>query len=493
MKLISWTTTDLAIIKVLTLLLLLICPVTAGSTEMEQTIRFIGNEDLAPIIYLDNGEAEGVVADIARELGSVIGQKVIIETAQWEEGQKMVIEGSADALLQMNPSPLRAQFFDFSVPLLESEFSIFRKIGNRESVDMESLKGKTIGVENGGFPHTFLQQLENFNLYTFSDWDDGFKRLQSGEIDMIIADRWIGEYHLAENRINDIQIIDSPIESQHSAIAVKKGNIELLSRIDDALIELEQNGMLDTILRKWKGQRVIYLTERKYKTIMLYFVFAALSMVLILSLISMKRYRRLSHDLEIEVKKRTEQLSKSNEMLRNANVELEKLAVVDELTSLTNRRGFESEIGRLWYLSRLKGVPLAIIMLDIDLFKQFNDTYGHLEGDRCLISISSQIRKNVQGEQNLCARYGGEEFIAALFDTDEQAASLIAERIRSDVEDLALRNETTGSPVTVSCGVAAAISQNYLTIDGLIDNADQALYKAKQSGRNKTVRFSTVI
>lgn len=99
----------------------------------------------------------------------------------------------------------------------------------------------------------------------------------------------------------------------------------------------------------------------------------------------------------------------------------------------------------------------------------------------------------MQGEQNLCARYGGEEFIAALFDTDEQAASLIAERIRSDVEDLALRNETTGSPVTVSCGVAAAISQNYLTIDGLIDNADQALYKAKQSGRNKTVRFSTVI
>ncbi len=348
-------------------------------------------------------------------------------------------------------------------------------------------------MDHSGFPHTFLQQLENFSLYTFSDWDDGFKRLQSGEIDMIIADRWIGEYHLAENRINDIQIIDSPIESQHSAIAVKKGNIELLSRIDDALIELEQNGMLDTILRKWKGQRVIYLTERKYKTIMLYFVFAALSMVLILSLISLKRYRRLSHDLEIEVKKRTEQLSKSNEMLRNANVELEKLAVVDELTSLTNRRGFESEIGRLWYLSRLKGVPLAIIMLDIDLFKQFNDTYGHLEGDRCLISISSQIRKNVQGEQNLCARYGGEEFIAAHFDTDEQAASLIAERIRSDVEDLALRNETTGSPVTVSCGVAAAISQNYLTIDGLIDNADQALYKAKQSGRNKTVRFSTVI
>lgn len=237
-------------------------------------------------------------------------------------------------------------------------------------------------MDHSGFPHTFLQQLENFSLYTFSDWDDGFKRLQSGEIDMIIADRWIGEYHLAENRINDIQIIDSPIESQHSAIAVKKGNIELLSRIDDALIELEQNGMLDTILRKWKGQRVIYLTERKYKTIMLYFVFAALSMVLILSQISMKRYRRLSHDLEIEVKKRTEQLSKSNEMLRNANVELEKLAVVDKLTSLTNRRGFESEIGRLWYLSRLKGVPLAIIMLDIDLFKQFNDTYGHLEGDR---------------------------------------------------------------------------------------------------------------
>jgi len=473
-------------------LLLCIFSFTCGANQLSEPNRaliFLGNEDLAPISYSNNDQAEGVAIDITRELEKLIDREIIIKTMNWKKAQEAVISGEADALIYINVCQERLNYFDFSQPILESEFALFVNINNQTIKNLSSLQGKKVGVEYGGFPFEYFQDHQDVELQIFSNWEKGFSQLVSGSIDAIIVDKWIGEYHLAQNKINNIQIINLPMEHQHSTIAVKKGNTELLNAINSGLEILNNNGTIGEILTQWKGHRVIYMTEKTFRNTLLYSLFIFLIIVIVVSLFFVSKYRRLSKSLEKVVSERTKDLYSSNKMLLRANSELEKLTVIDDLTSMVNRRGLETSIHKVWSISMRQQLPLSAIMVDIDYFKQYNDTYGHLAGDECLISVAEHIQKHIRGEEDISARFGGEEFIILLFNTEKESAIRMAELIRKDIEKLNIKNEAVGTSLTVSCGVATVIPEKYLTVYGLIDNADQALYWAKQSGRNTSVHY----
>ena len=164
--------------------------------------------------------------------------------------------------------------------------------------------------------------------------------------------------------------------------------------------------------------------------------------------------------------------------------------MIDGLTGIYNRRYFENAIERAWGIARRERLPLALMMIDVDDFKNFNDTYGHLAGDQCLISIANEIKKSVHRAGDFAARFGGEEFVVLLFNTTEEGAAIIAEDIAEKIQKLRIQYQGVDLNVTVSMGVAAAIPRRGSHPKDLLSAADEALYQAKKAGRNTVVRAS---
>ena len=181
--------------------------------------------------------------------------------------------------------------------------------------------------------------------------------------------------------------------------------------------------------------------------------------------------------------------------LSKAYETIERQAVMDALTEIPNRQSFSDTMEREFRRSQRDRVPLSIIMCDIDHFKQYNDSYGHTQGDLCLKRIAQTIRNSLKRPGDFCARYGGEEFIVILPGTDPVGAMRVAERIRSRVEEMEIAHKKSlpARIVTLSLGVATSQdTATLVSLEELIQSADKALYKAKDQGRNQVQFFSGV-
>lgn len=173
---------------------------------------------------------------------------------------------------------------------------------------------------------------------------------------------------------------------------------------------------------------------------------------------------------------------------------LKTISFVDALTQITNRLGFDQRLEREWIHSIGNNRSLSLLMIDIDYFKQFNDTYGHPEGDRCLKQVAQTIQEGLLRPQDSVARYGGEEFVVILPETSQIGAMQVAERICADIRNLEIAHATSPlcDHVTISLGVATEIPQENNLPQDLIVNADQALYQAKHQGRNRISVYQAV-
>lgn len=185
-------------------------------------------------------------------------------------------------------------------------------------------------------------------------------------------------------------------------------------------------------------------------------------------------------EVEVNIRKRIE------EELKEANRDLKLLSSRDGLTGLANRRFFDDYIKTEWERMARERKPLSILLCDVDHFKKYNDTYGHLEGDSCLKAIASAIGNACRRPADLPARYGGEEFIVTLPDTGKQGALRVAEAIRATVARLHIEHRESGEGfVTLSVGSATAVPSPDTEYPSLIKKADAALYRAKGQGRNR--------
>jgi diguanylate cyclase (GGDEF)-like protein len=170
-----------------------------------------------------------------------------------------------------------------------------------------------------------------------------------------------------------------------------------------------------------------------------------------------------------------------------ATEKLEVLSNIDELTSIANRRSFEITYEREWKLARREATPLAVLMVDIDYFKQFNDVYGHLAGDRCLKKVAKTIAGCLKRPTDFLARYGGDEFVVILPRTDADGSSKTAEEIRARVNGLEIEHKSSVvfDNLTVSIGLTVKTPRLGETPNTLLEAADTALYQAKRDGRDK--------
>jgi diguanylate cyclase (GGDEF)-like protein len=187
-------------------------------------------------------------------------------------------------------------------------------------------------------------------------------------------------------------------------------------------------------------------------------------------------------------------LADREQELRDANSHLEELASSDALSGLANRRGFDARLAADWQRSGKLNRPIALLMIDVDHFKQFNDRYGHVEGDVCLRRIGKLLRETATGEDDLPARYGGEEFALLLPGADMDMALNVGERLRDAVEGLCIAHASSPEgQVTISIGVASLVPGVGQDAEHLVEAADIALYAAKRRGRNAVVAHGAVV
>lgn len=166
---------------------------------------------------------------------------------------------------------------------------------------------------------------------------------------------------------------------------------------------------------------------------------------------------------------------------------LEELSMLDGLTHIPNRRYFNTVYDEKYKETIRDGKTLAIIMIDVDYFKLYNDHYGHGLGDECLIKIAGALKNSLKRPSDMIARYGGEEFVVVLKDIDHEGAQKVADSLVEAVESLKITHKYSliTNHVTISLGIALKEKESTLSQESLLKNADNALYRAKESGRNR--------
>lgn len=435
---------------------LTLSPSWAGPSD--RNLLFLGNQRLPPLLFSKNGEARGLIVDIARAMADRAGLNIEVEVLEWPEAQAKVLHGEADGLLQVNRTEEREPMYDFSVPLFRSDFTIFRRLDRIDIIDVTSLRGHTVGVEAMGLPLSVLRDEPEISIRYIASWQEGFKLVRSGEIDAIVVDRWIGEYELFLSGFDDIVPIHKPIQNGYTYVAVQKGNRALLEKINDGLTEIKSDGTVDKIVAQWCGKKIVYLSEAKMK---FYYVIATMAVINVFLLALLASYAWL---------------------LRKAKKETERLARTDGLTNLLNRRSFYDKSKVQLSEAQRSGTPVSIVQIDVDSFKGVNDTWGHQFGDTVLVEVSNCIARHT-GKGDLCARIGGDEFTIFLR-SDREKTELIAERIRLAVGELELRSNGQDVKVSISVGVASD-EEGASSLEELVYRADQALYRAKRAGRDQ--------
>jgi len=171
---------------------------------------------------------------------------------------------------------------------------------------------------------------------------------------------------------------------------------------------------------------------------------------------------------------------------------IEQIGLVDMLTKISNRRGFEERLKVEWNRALREKTSISILVMDIDKFKNYNDTYGHQQGDAALKAFADTASKSLMRGVDFAARWGGEEFIILLPSTNIDGAAEIAERVRKNVEAVSIpTDEGIETKITVSIGVCSIVPTPNDFIKDFIEKADRAMYRAKQEGRNKFVVSET--
>jgi len=303
------------ILTVLIIMLLLPMGVFAESdnTQSTEPLVFLGNQNLPPVVYLENGLPKGIVVDIVHALAVKMGRTIEIKAMNWAEAQKIVEQGGADALIQINITEERKKIYDFSDPLLESKFSIFTLSGKIGILGAADLRGLRVGVEAKGYPSVVLQSDSLIELVNAPSILDAFHMLKNGSVDAVVADEWVGEYILAKNGIDGVLVAGDPIAILQSSIAVQKGDAELLAAINKGLAEIKADGTYQQILDDWKPAEVVFQTRDQIRLTQYQYIFVALIIAVIFAVVwwlllfrQLTKTKKMKHMLEEEHQRLTD-------------------------------------------------------------------------------------------------------------------------------------------------------------------------------------------
>ncbi|MDB9524419.1 diguanylate cyclase [Oscillatoria sp. CS-180] len=282
--------------------------------------------------------------------------------------------------------------------------------------------------------------------------------LQAGAFQVLEAATGMGGLSIVMNEVVDIVLLDAVLpdidgfrccEIMHQRLRDRCPPVLMITALSDEI----------SVEKAFEAQATDFITKPVHLSVLLHRIKRVL------------QERQLLRELEL------------------ANSYLQHISSTDELTGLSNRRFFQANLNKEWKRLVREQTPLGVLLCDLDYFKQYNDAYGHLEGDRCLKQFAAILRSSVERSTDLVARYGGEEFILLLPNTSLEGLKVIDQRIRAQLTRQAIPHYQSpiSQIVTYSSGGTAVIPQISRDPTDLIEEADKALYEAKDLGRNRLI------
>ena len=271
---------------------------------------FLGNAHYPPFIYQENGATVGLVVDLTKAVLDRAQIQAQFVAMEWTKAQEQLKTGDGDALVLINKSPQREILYDFSEPLLQSEFVIFRKTIRVDINGIDTLANKMVGLEKGGHTKSLLERHPQIRQQVVFDINVGFDLLERDEIDALITERWAGEFALAKRGTTSVVALKQPVESSTSFMAVRKGNRELLDKINAGLRLIDQDGSRTAIQNRWSKNEIVHVTKESFSYYRLAVFLAIVSMVLLcLLLVYIRKLAKYRGQLEARVHSRTLELA----------------------------------------------------------------------------------------------------------------------------------------------------------------------------------------
>ena len=327
-------------------------------------------------------------------------------------------------------------------------------------VNDEEIIRKTVGID--------LRE-KGYDVTMVNNGEEAIKNLGESKYDMVITDIKMGE-------MNGIQVLKEVKRmSPETVVMILTGHSDL-----STAIEALRLGVDDFMLKSSDTEEVSSSVKRCLEKLELRKQMEKRASDVQIAIAQLEK--------EVEKRRQTEkELNRNRDKLIEINEELRGLSIRDGLTNVFNRRYFHQHFEREWKRVIRDKNPISLLMIDIDFFKLYNDTYGHLAGDECLKHVANTLNSLVHRPADLFARYGGEEFVVVLPATEEKGSIKLAEEMRKDIEALKIKHSSSNisEHVTISIGVVTIFPEVKSSSNELINLADKALYRAKESGRNQ--------
>lgn len=448
--------------------------------DKQPGITYCANPDWMPIERIGpGGTHEGMVADYLALMADRIGINItMLPTDNSAQSLEFAQSRRCDVMSAAFETPQAGRQLNFTKPYLRLPLVIAIQEDEIFIDGLKSLNGQTIGIAKGyGLLEKFQRDYPRLKVVEVKNIPDGLRQVEEGRIFGLIGAIAPVGHAIRKHRFLNLKIGGRLDEDWKLAVAVRNDSPELLSMFNkatDYITEEEHS----KVFQRWVSVKFEHGVN--YDLIWKWVIGAAL----LLSFIALWNWKlsRLNRQLtqEVDLRQQAEQeLTQANESLNSKNRELEVLSSTDALTGIANRLHIEKSLDNELSQTTHNQRPLSILLLDIDHFKDVNDTYGHTIGDEVLQGVAQLLRDNTR-ENDLVGRWGGEEFLIILPETDVSLAVRLAEKLRAT---LAAEQFPSIDQVTASFGVAEALDD--ISARHLVQRVDIALYQAKEQGRNR--------
>lgn len=430
--------------KILFILGIILSP-SAWSAQKSE-LSYCIDPNWYPLSYTDNGTHKGLSADLIKRIQNHSGLSFVLHnTNSWSESYSEILNGGCDVIFDIQSTEKRRKHLVFSDVIYKSELVFVTNKQERYITDPKAfVRNNRLGLVDEYGPSDSLN-IQNASYYR--SLKSGLIALFNNEIDAMVDSSEVMQYILMEE-FPGFSINSGTGVYWELRAAVKKENASIIKEINPAIAAISTDE-LNQLRQKW-----FWYKEPKPEFQWLY----QISPVLLLLCFAIYYFY-------------------------SQGVRLKALSVKDELTSQLNRRGINKSLRLAYSLFLRANINFSIIIIDIDHFKVINDKHGHLEGDNVLKSLSQLLQHQLRNSDTL-GRWGGEEFMIICFNTELNDAVAIAERLRATIEkDM----KVDGKSLTASFGIADIESSPGAGIDNLIRVADERLYQAKMSGRNRCI------
>lgn len=448
------------------------------------TIRLGVDCNWPPFEFVDaDGIYRGMVADYVRALEARLGVRcVYARDMSWADTLQAMAENRLDMIAAIGALPQHKQAMALTEPFLAFPLVVITNQQVNYVEDLKTLEGRKVAVVNGYAECKILaEKYPAIDPYLTNSTGQALKAVATGKAYAYVGNLAAANYVIKKERLTNLKVSGTISQKLEISMGVRKDWPMLQTLVAKAMDSISEEER-DAIYQRWIPLRY----EHGFDYALLWKFGAAAVLVLFVFIYWNRRLAVLNGKLKQEIKVRTE----VEEALRREQERVQQLVVTDPLTGLFNRRKFKEafplEIRRL----RRSGRYLAFAVMDIDYFKQYNDHYGHQMGDEALNRVGQLLLKRCKRATDYSFRLGGEEFGILFLARDPSRARAFVESIRHAIFDLGIdhAHNPVAHGLTVSMGLV--VSENPSTIDAMYKTADQALYRAKAAGRNRTEMVS---